>query len=153
MYNKIMVPLDGSKQAECVIPHLEKFITSLSAKDVVFVRVERQASEGIRGDWKQKEVDKKADAEAYLNQIVERVKHNGTKLHTEVIIGNVVESLAHYAEDNQFDLILMSTHIHTGLSRLTTGSVAEEVLHSTAVPILIIKDIAKVDEILFEYPL
>jgi nucleotide-binding universal stress UspA family protein len=153
MYNKIMVPLDGSKLAECVIPHLETFITGLGIKDVVFLRVEKPVPTTVRGDWQQKEADKKAAAEAYLNQVAERVKHNGTTLHTEVIIGNVANSLAHYADDNDFDLILIGTHGRTGFSRLSKGSVAEDILHTSAVPILIIKDDGKGDKIPFDDPL
>ena len=153
MYNKILVPLDGSKLAECVIPHLETFISGLAIKNVVFLKVEKPVPTTVRGDWQQKEAEHKATAKAYLDQIAERVKTNGTKLYTEVIIGNVADSLAHYAEDNDCDLILIGTHGRTGFSRLAKGSVAEDVLHSTAVPVLIIKGEEKTDKIPVETPL
>jgi nucleotide-binding universal stress UspA family protein len=153
MYNKILVPLDGSKLAECVIPHLETFITGLEIKNVVLVKVEKPVPTTVRGDWQQKEEEQKAAAKAYLDQVAERVKPNGTKLYTEVIFGNVADSLAHYAEDNNCDLILIGTHGRTGFSRLAKGSVAEDVLHSTAVPILIIKDEGKSNEMPVETPL
>lgn len=153
MYHKILVPLDGSKLAECVIPHLETFITGLKVKNVVFVKVEKPIPPTARGDWQQKETARKASAKAYLDQVAERIKANGTRLHTEVIIGNVADSLAHYAEDNDCDLILIGTHGRTGFSRLAKGSVAEDVLHSAAVPILIIKAEEKADEIPADTPL
>ena len=39
MYQKIMVPLDGSELAECVLPHIESFITGCQVSTIVFVRV------------------------------------------------------------------------------------------------------------------
>ena len=49
MYQKIMVPLDGSEVAECVLPHVEAFITGCQVNTVVFVRVVEPAPTGFRG--------------------------------------------------------------------------------------------------------
>ena len=39
MYKKIMVPLDGSKLAECVLPHVDGFVTGCQVETIIFVRV------------------------------------------------------------------------------------------------------------------
>ena len=60
------------------ILHLETFITGLEIKNVVFVKVEKPVPTTVRGDWQQKETEHKASAKAYLDQVAERVKPNGT---------------------------------------------------------------------------
>ena len=64
MYKKIMVPLDGSQLAECVIPHLETFITGLKVEEVVLVRVEKYVSTNTGADWQKKRAEKIDKGEA-----------------------------------------------------------------------------------------
>ena len=108
MYKKIMVPLDGSELAECVLPHVEGFIKNCEVSTMVFVRAvkpEPMFSQGsymtsevdlekIRENTKRNEEEKKSSAEQYLKQVVNRLgKHDEVKFQTEVIAGNVAESL------------------------------------------------------------
>lgn len=157
MYNKIMVPLDGSELAECVLPHLEAFIKGFSITDVRLVRVMEPVKPDVRiydntfSDelirqaqkiWKDLERQGKASAKNYLNKVSEHLKQKGTTIHSEVLIGDVAESLSDYAESNDIDLIIMATHGYSGIKRWIMGSVAEKIFRSASVPVFMVRPAA-----------
>ena len=72
-------------------------------------------------------------------QIVNQLKDEGATLHAEVLEGRVTESLAQYALDNNIDLILIATHGRSGVTRWVRGSVADKVLRSANVPVLMVR--------------
>ena len=147
MYEKIMVPLDGSELAECVLPHVEGFIKGCHVSNVVFVRVVEPitAPVGIgnvyigREESRERESTRKSAVKDYLNQIVDRLKHEGTELHSEVLVGRVADSLADYTEKNDIDLILIATHGRSGVTRWVRGSVADKILRYSNVPVLMVR--------------
>ena len=146
MYKKIMVPLDGSELAECVLPHAEAFIKGFSACEVVFVRVVeplilsfRDHSVLMAKELEKTESARKSSAEDYLNHIIARLKHEGAELHSEIIVGKIEDSLVDYAEDNDIDLILIATHGRSGVTRWVMGSVADKILRSSNVPVLMVR--------------
>ena len=144
MYEKIMVPLDGSELAECVLPHVEGFIKGCHVSNVVFVRVVEPITEpnGISigtEKWRESESTRKSAAKDYLNQIVDRLKDEGTELHSEVLVGRVADSLADYTEKNDIDLILIATHGRSGVTRWVRGSIADKTLRSSNAPVLMVR--------------
>jgi nucleotide-binding universal stress UspA family protein len=150
MYQKIMVPLDGSELAECVIPHVEAITTGCKIADVVFVRVmspiqltARVPAEGILGFNEEKlekmEAQRKQTVEAYLKKIVERTRLEGAVLSYEVLKGSVADTLAHWAENNGVDLIVIASHGRSGVSRWVMGSVSDRILRSACVPVLMVR--------------
>jgi len=150
MYKKIMVPLDGSELAECVMPHVEAITTGCKITRVVFVRVvnpvQLPASVPARGEFafsekerQQLEEHRKQTADAYLKEIVENTRFEGAQLSYEVLEGKVADTLAHWAEKNEVDLIVIASHGRSGISRWVMGSVADRVLRSACVPVLMIR--------------
>jgi nucleotide-binding universal stress UspA family protein len=145
MYKKIMVPVDGSELAECVLPHVEAFMKGFPSAEVAFVRVvepvslSTSAGVSMYEDQREMESASKASAEEYLKQVVSRLKHEGTTLQVEVLIGRVTESLRDYAGDNDIDLILIATHGRSGVTRWVRGSVADKILRSANVPVLMVR--------------
>jgi nucleotide-binding universal stress UspA family protein len=150
MYNKIMVPLDGSDLAECVMPHVEAITTGCKITDVVFVRVVNPihlpASVPARGEFgfsenarRELEEQHKQTADTYLKKIVENTRLEGARLNYEVLEGKVADTLAHWAEENGVDLIVIASHGRSGVSRWVMGSVADRVLRSACVPVLMIR--------------
>jgi nucleotide-binding universal stress UspA family protein len=147
MYHKIMVPLDGSELAECVLPHVETFAKARGVKSVVFVRaVQSFKLTPVRGgpeftEEQEKEIDAKSIAAAkdYLDQLVSRINYGQVKVESEVVVGKVAESLAEYAAKNNVDLIIIATHGRSGISRWVWGSVADRLLHSSCVPVLMVR--------------
>jgi nucleotide-binding universal stress UspA family protein len=150
MYNKIMVPLDGSELAECVMPHVEAITTGCKITNVVFVRVVapiqllvKLPAQGELGfqekDHREMEEQRKKAAKAYLKKIVQKTALEGAVLSYEVLEGKVAETLAHWAEQHDVDLIIIASHGRSGVSRWVMGSVADRLLRSVCVPVMMIR--------------
>jgi len=148
MYQKILVPLDGSQLAECVLPHLEAIAKGCQAKNVIFVRVVEPVPRPIVGEdytfsaeeWTRMESEQTVIAENYLNQLVSRLNYDWVGVQSEIITGgSVSEGIADYAARNEVDLIIIATHGRSGISRWVWGSVADRVLRSAHVPVLIVR--------------
>jgi len=146
MYQKIMVPLDGSELAECVLPHVEAFISQCQIRTIVFVRVLEAITPAVAGEYainvedlESREANRKTSAEEYLKQIMKRMEPGETRLEKEVLIGRPADRLADYADQNDVDLILMATHGRSGVSRWVRGSVADRILRAASVPVLMVR--------------
>lgn len=146
MYKKVLVPLDGSKLAECVLPHVESIVKGCGAGSVVFLRAVPEGSPGSRGstffterEWQQIEASGEAGARDYLERVTRELKWDGVNIRSEVVPGNPGEAIAGYAARNGVDLIVIATHGRSGLSRMTLGSVADRVLRSVSVPVLMVR--------------
>jgi nucleotide-binding universal stress UspA family protein len=150
MYKKIMVPLDGSELAECVLPHVEAITSGCGATTVVFVRVvdpiRLPASVPARGDYGFTEKDRekmekhhKQAAGEYLKNTVHDLTVAGANISYDVLEGKVADSLTDYAVSNSVDLIVMASHGRSGVSRWVLGSVAERLVRHSCVPVLMVR--------------
>ncbi|MEJ2221129.1 MAG: universal stress protein [Desulfobacterales bacterium] len=150
MYRKIMVPLDGSQLAECALPHVEAITTGCKTANVVFVRVvepiqlpARLPAQGEFGfqdkDRRQIDEQRKKTAEAYLEKIIQKAALGETVPGYEVLEGSVAETLETWAEQNDVDLIIIASHGRSGVSRWVMGSVADRILRSVCVPVMMIR--------------
>ena len=160
MYQKILVPLDGSSLAECVIPHVEAIATGCSVPEVVILRVLENftipsgiGDADIPKDFKEKMVaERKAEATKYLDNTVAEMKKKGINAQsvlithettvytaTTVIKDDIAETIAQYIEKNSINLVLIATHGRSGISRWAWGSVADKVLRSSCVPVVMVR--------------
>jgi len=163
MYKKILVPLDGSKLAECAIPHAEELAKGCDTAEVMLVSVTERvqgyrAVEGsteavVRsgGGWtgsiqppSQRLVPeafgkKEKQAQRYLDRIAKTLTAKGINVSTEVLLWKPAEAIVGYAKQYGCDLIVMATHGRSGPSRWAFGSVADKVLRSSCTPILMIR--------------
>jgi nucleotide-binding universal stress UspA family protein len=146
MFTKILVPLDGSEFAEQALP-LACSLAQRFDGEIILVRVVVPenlviASPAMGALYPELPVEQsrldREEALAYLRRVSEkcavaRVSHTG-----EVFEGAPAEMILEAAERTGADLIVMSTHGRTGLSRLVYGSVAEAVLRGGRVPVLLV---------------
>jgi len=145
MYQKILVPLDGSELAECVLPHVKSIATGCNVQKVVFMRVVEpfhvSGAELLVNDKIAKQIDSeiKARAEEYLKRVASQIQYNGVDVKTEVATGNAAESLVDYASKNGVDLIILATHGRSGVKRWVWGSVADRLIRSASVPVLMVR--------------
>ena len=149
MYKKILVPLDGSKLAECVLPHVEKLAESGVAKEIILLRVCDSPSiiadypESKNKTWEKHVERMTANAQQscslYIEDVEKDLKDKGFKVKTESSLGKPAEEIVNYANKNKVDLIIMASHGRSGVSRWAYGSVADKVLRSTCVPVLLVK--------------
>jgi len=147
MYKTILVPVDGSKRAEVILPHVEELARLYNAK-VIFLRVVEQpalimgSKETHRAHWElqQKEQEKrKNEAESYLSTLQGEFKERGIEAVAQVVHGPVVEGIMTAAEREEADLIALASHGRSGLTRVFYGSVAAGVLQRADRPLLLIR--------------
>ena len=148
MYSRIMVPLDGSKLAECVLPHVEALAKGCQVKEVEFIRVFEPFTMPSGADFVMSEKDmlkidteNRTSAEQYIQGIVKNVQNAGIKATGKVIkkADGVAEDLAGHASKSGADLIVIATHGRSGPSRWVWGSVADRILRSSCVPVLMVR--------------
>jgi nucleotide-binding universal stress UspA family protein len=142
MYKKILIPLDGSDLSEHALQHLD----SISINDdsgIILLRVVEPMTALIAGGSYALELaaeakkQAKADAEAYLTKIATSLKKKGMRTETLVTEGVPADDILDYVAENKVDLVIMSTHGRSGISRWFAGSVAEKVIRHSTVPVLI----------------
>ena len=141
-----MVPLDGSELAECVLSHVEAVAVGCKVDKVTLVRVVVPlhlyggAESGFSHEERQRvETDSMGIARNYLDQMVKRLTDIGLPAQSEVLYGNIIDSLANYADRNEVDLIIMSTHGRSGVSRWVWGNTADRMLRSSTAPVLMVR--------------
>ncbi len=142
----ILVPLDGSALAEAAVPHAEQLARQKSAEpvDVVLISVcEPRLAPSfypfdapLEGD--EDLVRRRLESENYLSAIAGRLKAAGIGTRALVLEGKPADQIIDYANSNRFNVIVMTTHGHSGTGRWTYGSVAEKVLLGASSPILIV---------------
>jgi len=147
MYKKIMVPLDGSKLAECVFPHLDSLVKGGQVGEVVFVRVVEPYNFSLMSeeelpkaeDILRFDSEAKAVGEKYIQTVADRAKSNGVAVRGKILIGRPSVKLAEYANNGGFDLVIIATHGRSGVSRWVWGSVADRLLRAVCIPILMVR--------------
>jgi nucleotide-binding universal stress UspA family protein len=145
VYKKILVPLDGSELAECVLGHVRGLVKEGSAGEVTLfsvVKVDAPWSElyGKNFDINTMREAFFSSAREYLAKIESQLNSEGIKVKMECLEANSpAHKIAEYAQENGMELIIMGTHGYTGLKKMIMGSVASGVLNSSSVPVLLIR--------------
>jgi len=143
MYKKILVPLDGSELAECALSHVRAIATGCRVPEVVLLGVVEPISQPVYaafGDEHVRDIQKatRAYANNYLSKLAGGLKEDGIAVQTVVVSGRPAEKILDYANKNQVDLIIMSTHGRSGVSRWVLGSVTDRIVRRSVAPVLII---------------
>ena len=130
MINHILVPLDGSTLAECVLPHVIALAPVTNAR-VTLLHV-MQPLENARGGGAVDPIEwhlQKQKSEKYLDQIVSQLKEAGILGVERLILeGRPADSVVEFASNNNVDLIVLSTHGQSGLSGWNVSSVVQKIL-------------------------
>jgi nucleotide-binding universal stress UspA family protein len=145
MYKKALVPLDGSDLAEYALSQVISLVEEGSVGEVTLLNVVK--FDLPRVDEYPEHVDINAIREPlfvaskkYLAEAESRLSTKGIKVKTESIEANKpANAIRDYAEKNDMDLIVMSTHGYTGLKKLLLGCVGSDVLNRSSVPVLLIR--------------
>lgn len=144
MYKTILAPLDGSKRAEKILPHVEalaqKFGATLVLMQVVDPAVTEAAPYDIVPNYDPEQAARLMDeAKSYLTKLKEQFQSKGIETKTVFESGSIVLSIIDVATREQADLIAIASHGRTGLARVFYGSVASGLLNRTDWPLLIIR--------------
>jgi nucleotide-binding universal stress UspA family protein len=143
MYNTIIVPLDGSKRAEKILPYVRALAMGNGSKVILLqaIRlpniVDYEENEMVL--YRTEKEQHLRDAESYLLALKEYFQEKGINAETCISEGSIVKEIINCAEQKDADLIAMTSHGRTGLARAFYGSVAAGVLHLIDRPLLIIR--------------
>jgi nucleotide-binding universal stress UspA family protein len=121
--NRILVPLDGSLEAEGILPALMPLVAHGPAELTLFRAVDR--AEAVE------------PSQAYLTRIQKNLKEDGVASVTRLEYGRPVDEILHLAHPDRHRLIAMTTHGRSGLRRALMGSVAEATLRRAPLPVIL----------------
>lgn len=129
MFSRILLPLDGSKLAECVLPHAVLIARAYNA-EVILLRVQDPSAQMTRRrpvdplDWQ----IRRAESETYLQEVAGRLQAAGIPVQIEFREGRAAQSIIQFAQSQDIPLIIMSSHGQSGLSPWNVSSVVQQVI-------------------------
>jgi nucleotide-binding universal stress UspA family protein len=139
---KILIPIDGSKHAESAVSSLIKQYQASSQLDIHLLNVQVPVESGhARMFVSKNDLDAyyRDEARKALDGAVQMLKQAGVPFTEHLAIGHTAETIINFAQQHQFDQIIMGTHGRTGLTNLLLGSVASDVLRASKVPVTLVK--------------
>jgi len=150
MEEKILVPLDGSETGEAALPNVGELISKLSPEvkvEVTLLRVISRLTYYVASEeaavavpyTEQEMAQSKQRARNYLEKIGEILRGKGITVKIEVVIGKPADEIIRVADEINADLIAMSTHGRSGLSRWAFGSITDRVLRGGSRPVLVVR--------------
>ena len=137
--HRLIVPLDGSRLAEAVLPIAVRLAQAFDATISLLHVIEKEAPPRVHGE---PHLAHRSDAEAYLTRLARRFEAEGRRVEFhvhEVPVGNVAQAIADHAEEQRSDLVLLTTHGAGGLREALWGSIAQRVLQSSRRPTLLVR--------------
>ena len=136
---KLLVPLDGSRLAEAVVPAAYLLASRFDATVSLLHVLERDAPETVHGE---RHLAGVSEAEAYLERVAEQCRGQGIPVEVHVHPNeerDVVASIIGHAREFGAGLILLATHGWGGMRDLLVGSIAQQVLRRGTIPVLLVK--------------
>ena len=139
---KALIPVDGSQHAERAVSSLIRQYQAAAQLDIHLLNVQIPIESGHARMFVSKN-----DLDAYyreegrqaLDGAAKLLKQAGIPFTEHLAIGHVAETIINFAQQHQFDQIVMGTHGRTGVTNLLLGSVASDVLRSSKVPVTLVK--------------
>jgi nucleotide-binding universal stress UspA family protein len=146
-FRHIVVPLDGSSVAEQILPEVVA-LAKVEDSELTLLRVVAPTTSSQKAiadestPWWEKDV---ATAEAYLFRTADKLREDGFRAKTAVVIGkNIAQSVADYAAREGADLVAIATHGRGGFSRALRGSVADVVTRISRTSMLVLRPVGVV---------
>jgi nucleotide-binding universal stress UspA family protein len=150
MFERVLVPLDGSKVGEAAIPVIGRLVDRLAPGtniEVILIGVITllrhwvvvgEASAPVSYTEEELKIIRERVMD-YLVKTGEPLKNRGINIRAIVSSGNAADEILKAADETKADLIAMSTHGRSGLRRLAFGSITDKVLHRSHVPVLMVR--------------
>jgi len=141
-FKRIVVPLDGSMLAEQILPRVLA-LAKLEDAEITLLNIlipQSYSQKGIADHslpWWDKDISL---AQEYLFRIAARLRRKGVPVTTDIVISeNVASAIGDFAGRERADLIAIATHGRGGLARMLRGSVADALMHSARMSMLVFK--------------
>ena len=149
MYNKVLVPLDGSELSECSLSHVQEIAKGCKTSKVVLMRVMEPLriagyvlTEMGEDSVKSLEIKNKEAAIEYLNEKAKMLENAGLKVETIIMDGYAANTILDYSHKENMDLIIIATHGSTGFVRVMLGSVADKIVRHSVCPVLVVAPVS-----------
>jgi nucleotide-binding universal stress UspA family protein len=142
MFEKILVPLDGSAIAQGILPCVKTLARRFGSTIVLFHAAEAPVEPRGRHqkDYAQETMDRiRSLADEYLAGVAKVLRRQRFKVEVKVGLGGVARSVTDFAEAERVDLIAMSTHGRAGVARWMLGSAPDRVLRHAHQPVLLVR--------------
>jgi nucleotide-binding universal stress UspA family protein len=130
MYEKILVPLDGSKLAETSLPYAEE-IARKTGSQITLMSVLLFGNESDEDQYHHLH-------RFYIQEMTKTMKEKAIKVKSVIVTGDPAEQIVDYADKKNIDLIIMGTRGRSALKRWVLGSVADKVVSATSCPVALI---------------
>ncbi|MFQ6026252.1 MAG: universal stress protein [Dehalococcoidia bacterium] len=130
MFDNILVPLDGSEVAASILPYVGDLAQRLGARVTLLTVLVPNQRTGETEAW--------AEAQAIVRRQALRLHDAGVNTNTLVVPGQPAEEIANQADAGEFSLVAIGTRGHSGLRRGVLGSVTDEVVRTSPVPVLVL---------------
>jgi nucleotide-binding universal stress UspA family protein len=140
MFTRILVPVDRSPLAECVLPHVvaiarafESQVALLHVMDSANLASQRRAVDPL--DWQ----IRKAEAEGYLSELTLRLQEASLPTDKHLVEGRAAEQIVEFAQQCHADLIVLSSHGQSGLSGWNVSSVVQKIVMRASASIMVVR--------------
>jgi len=127
MWNKILVPLDGSDLAELALPYAEEMANAFKS-EIILLHVSEPSEDRYRHMH-----------ELYVKEVTDRIKGRFKKVTPVVVSGKPADEIISYADKNKVGIIIMTSHGRSGVLSWATGSIASKLLQGAAAPLLLVR--------------
>jgi nucleotide-binding universal stress UspA family protein len=147
MYSKIVVPLDGSELAEGVLPHVAEVIRNRGSHVCLLTvaqaaRITTSVLPDLLSSFDNTQEERQRveqELTSYLETVAGELEPAAAEVQVNVRFGRPADEILAFAGEVNADLITMSSHGRSGISRWVLGSVADRVLHGAMCPMLIVR--------------
>jgi nucleotide-binding universal stress UspA family protein len=143
MFQRLLVPLDGSPRAEQALPVAARLAQATQATMILLQVIPTREETGWpTTDWstRQLEQSRLEKERAYLHHLTQTPALANRAVTTRACIGVPAEQILAAVENEQADLLVLCSHGRTGLKRWALGSVAQKVARSSSVPVLVLQE-------------
>jgi nucleotide-binding universal stress UspA family protein len=140
MFDTILVPLDGSQMADCVLPHVVAVASPFNAEVTLLRMLEKNQTVPSTQlfdllNWQ----INKTKATLYLEKIMGLLQESGIRARMMAMEGRVAEGITEYAQGRGMKLIILSSHGRNGLTQWGISSITHKVILSAQTSLLIVR--------------
>jgi nucleotide-binding universal stress UspA family protein len=139
MYDKILVPTDGSEATDRAVENAVDIASRYDATLHVLYVVDASVYASIETGADVVVGALEKEGETAVRDVVDRAEAAGVDVVSDVVTGSIHREILDYADEHGVDLIVMGTHGRTGLDRYLLGSVTEKVVRRSEVPVLTVR--------------
>ncbi len=144
-FNKILVPLDGSKNGEAALPYVRGLTNKLKAEITLLQVISPGQHVHTVGGLnyilfsEQQVATMEAEAKQYLDKVGKELMKTKATIRSEVRTGQAAQEIIKFAEETNTSLVAISTHGRSGIRQWISGSITYKVIHAGNTPLLLVR--------------